>query len=441
MKKMGISMPGAPRRPRITVGHSGKQHAYRLASALQGLGHLERFVTSGYYIPDAFPDRLLARSQSLDALFRRRHLPSLDAARVVRRWDLEMPELVLRRLAGGRRLGNTLVCFRDARFDRWSARNWAWRSDLYWGFQGSCFHSLRAARRAGALAVAEFAAVHFPTVEKILAQEAQRHPEWADSLGGLRLPGWYRRRLEAEPHEADFCLVASGFARRSLLDAGIADDRIKVLHLGADLGQFTPVPRSDSGVFRVLFVGKLGQAKGIKYLLEACRRLHSRHIELILVGPIMGSGRALESYKGHFIHRGPVDQSHVIEEMKHSNVLVLPSLLEGFGLVIAEAMATGMPVIASTHSIGPEIIDHGDDGFVLEPDDVEGLAQKIDWMAAHRKQACAMGRAAAVKAQNFSWQAYERRLARIIDDMRKHRQTCFGLRHSVVGETAGSTIP
>ncbi len=87
--------------------------------------------------------------------------------------------------------------------------------------------------------------------------------------------------------------------------------------------------------------------------------------------------------------------------MQSCHVLVLPSVFEGFGLVIPEAMATGMPVIASTHSIGPEMIREGIDGYVLEPDDVEGLAAKLDYLATHRREAAEMGRQAAQRRRIF----------------------------------------
>jgi glycosyltransferase involved in cell wall biosynthesis len=403
--------------PQVTVGHSGRQHAYRLAAVLGRLGCLDRLATSGYYKPDVFPDRLIAGLPRLDTLLRRRHLDGLDTQRVIRRWDLEVPELLYRGFGRRGLLGELLVMIRDLRFDRWAARHWAPRSQVYWGFQGSCLHSLRAARSAGALAVAEFAAVHITSVRKIIAREAERHPEWADSMPALRLPSWYEHRLLEEPLAADYCVTACGFARRSLLDAGVARDRVEILPLGVDLAAFRPTSRSQSGAFRVLFVGKISQSKGVKYLLEAMRRLHSEQIELVLVGPLVGSGRALATYAGSCTCLGKAEQRRVVGEMQKSHLLVLPSLSEGFGFVIPEAMATGMPVIASTHSAGPEIIEEGVDGFILEPDDVDGLAGHIDWLASHRGEACAMGMAASRKAREFSWECFEQRLAQTLQNI------------------------
>jgi alpha-maltose-1-phosphate synthase len=403
--------------PTVVVGHSGKQHAYRLALALQRAGELRAFLTSGYYKPTEFPDCLLARSPRLDAYLRRRHLAALDPSRIVRRWGLEAPEAFARALLRKTGVPSKLVCWRDAAFDRWAAREWAHKADVYWGFQGSCLFSLRAARRVGTVAVAEFATAHVTRAERLLSREAELHPEWADSISNLYFPDWYRERLELEPHAADFCLAASEFTRQSLLEAGVPAEKVKLLPLGADLADFTPVERTTNGPFRILFVGGVGQRKGVKYLLEAYKQMRTDNTELVLAGPMVGSGRALEQYRGMYTYLGRLDQKDVIREMHRCHVLVLPSVFEGFGLVIPEAMATGIPVIASTHTAGPEIIREGEDGFVLAPDDVSGLATRLSWLAGHRAGTAVMGRAAAERAHAFSWDAHAERVGILLREM------------------------
>ena len=82
--------------PTVLVAHAGKQHAYRHAAAVEQAGCLHKFVTSGYYKPDRWPDRLLSRVHKLDVALRRRLLNDLSSDRVIRRWRLELPELFAR---------------------------------------------------------------------------------------------------------------------------------------------------------------------------------------------------------------------------------------------------------------------------------------------------------------------------------------------------------
>lgn len=399
----------------ITVAHSGKQHAYQHALSLQRLGLLKRFVTSTYYKPDRWPDRLLRIVPRVDRALRKRWLEGLQQDLVTRRLTLEIPELWQRNIRKNRAAAERQMFQRDAAFDRWVASRFASESSVFWGFQGSCRLSLAAARAAGRIAVCEFATAHVTAAVRILSDEAERHPEWAATISNLHFPDWYREHLEQEPHNADYCVAASGFTQRSLEEVGVSSDRILQLPLAADLGQFQFSPRSTSGPLKVLFVGGIGQRKGIKYLLQAVEALNSPQIQLQLLGPLPPDETPLRQWRNWFAYLGRTDQAGVVRHMQQADVLVLPSVFEGFGLVIVEAMATGMPVIASTHSCGPEVIREGIDGFVLAPDDVTGLAEKIVWCAGHRKELVQLGVNAREQAQQFSWDAHRERLRGILD--------------------------
>jgi glycosyltransferase involved in cell wall biosynthesis len=413
----------------VRVAHSGKQHAYRHALAVERCGALDRFITSAYYKPDAFPDNCLARITRFDRALRRRFQEGLPQQKVTRRWGFEFPELISRSLLGSGRFAETCMFRRDAAFDRWVARNWARDCDVYWGFQGSCLSSLRAARDRGAMAVAEFAIAHVTTAVSVLSKEAERHPEWAQTISNFHFPDRYRERLEQEPHAADLCIAASEFTVRSLRQAGIHSERILLLPLGADLDQFHFVRRSAEGPFRILFVGGVGQRKGVKYLLQAFDRICGPGIELTLAGPLPADMRPLEPWRQRIRLTGRIDQAEVVREMHRAHVLVLPSVFEGFGLVIAEAMATGMPVFASTHSAGPEIIREGKDGFVLEPDDVEGLAERLETLRADRPRGVEMGVQAAERAREFSWEAHTERVRGILELLATERRQVGNLPH------------
>src|SRR5262249_24157356 len=188
----------------------------------------------------------------------------------------------------------------------------------------------------------------------------------------------------------------------------------QLLPLGADLDQFQFVPRSAEGPFRILFVGGVWQRKGVKYLLKAFDRIRGPGVELTIAGPLPADMRPLAPWQDRVRLTGRLDQAEVVREMLQAHVLVLPSVFEGFGLVIAEAMATGMPVIASTHSAGPEIVREGRDGFVLEPDDVEGLAERLETLRGDRQRAVEVGGEAAERAREFSWEAHTERVRQIL---------------------------
>ncbi|NOZ10647.1 MAG: glycosyltransferase family 4 protein [Gammaproteobacteria bacterium] len=402
----------------VILSHSGKQHAYWLALALQQNSSLQRFYTSNYYKPDSWPDSLFAKHARVSQILQKRYQEGLCTSLVTRAPIFELPELIYRGVFGNNGITASLVEVRDIAFDAWISRKLKKNSaQVFWGFQGSCLRSLKAANSAGMLSVAEFATAHVDTAIRVLSEEAERHPEWADSIGNLKFFDWYRDRLREEPHHADYCVAASTYTRKSLEEVGITPESIINIPLGANLSRFHAQPRELNNTLRVLFVGCLSQRKGLKYLLQAVKAIKSHKLKLTLVGPRIGSGRGLDEYKGIFDEKGVLHGKALLDEYYSNDVLVLPSVFEGFGLVIIEAMATGIPVIGSTHTCAPDVIRDGCDGYVLEPDDVEGLVGKLEKLATNRSLVHELGMNASKRAQEYSWKQHAKRVALFLESI------------------------
>lgn len=285
----------------------------------------------------------------------------------------------------------------------------------FWGFQGSCHDSLISARRSGKVAVCELATAHVVQARKILNEEALLLPDWADSIDNLYFPSSYEKRLEEEPFEADWVVAASGFTRWTLLESGIKDQKIKVLPLGFEVDRI-PFQLSPAGFskrpMRLLFAGTITQRKGIAYLLEAMKRLGNQtDIELHLIGGIQGSGYAFQANRGKSIHKPAVSQYEMFQLYKDYDALVLPTVFEGFGLVIVEAMAAGLPVITTPHSMGPDVIETGKNGWIVPIRDVEGICQSIQSLRNKTDdEYAAMRNSARESALKFTWGDYTKKL-------------------------------
>jgi glycosyltransferase involved in cell wall biosynthesis len=97
--------------------------------------------------------------------------------------------------------------------------------------------------------------------------------------------------------------------------------------------------------------------------------------------------------------------------MVYHDVLVLPSLHEGFGLVIGEAMGQGVVVITTAHTAGPDLISDGLDGFVVPIRSAEAIEEKLSLLQRDRELLRAMQTAAQAKARSMKWENYRHRLA------------------------------
>lgn len=117
------------------------------------------------------------------------------------------------------------------------------------------------------------------------------------------------------------------------------------------------------------------------------------------------------------IFRGQAGRKEVLEEMGRSDVLVLPSLFEGFGLVILEAMAAGLPVITTTNTGGPDVIEDGKEGFIVPAGNVEALREKMSYFIQNPEQAFKMGQAAHQKARQYTWEKYGSLYAKIVEEV------------------------
>ena len=251
----------------------------------------------------------------------------------------------------------------------------------------------------------------------IFDEEAAREPRWAPTLTGRADSPAKLARKDAELAGADVVIVASAFTRSTLAEAPGVRAPVHVVPYGAP----TPVAeaaaerRDGAGPLRVLFAGSLGQRKGLSYLLDAVARLGSR-VELTLLG-----GKTVEGWeplnRAVREHRWIPSLPHagVLAEMSRQDVLVFPSLFEGFGLVIPEALSRGLPVIATPHTAGPDLLDDGVDGFVVPIRSAEAIAEKLAALLdpARRRE---MRHAALRKAARLSWEAYRHGLAACLTD-------------------------
>lgn len=267
---------------------------------------------------------------------------------------------------------------------------------------------------------------HPAAVRTILERELLRHPECAASLSReweLALPEPDFARLAAEPHMADHWLVASSFTRNTLCEAGIPTARIHVLPYGTDIQRFSPAPggnRWRSGPLRLLFVGTAGQRKGINYLLNALDGLPAGKVELTVCGRVEESA-LLRDRRRSIRVRGFVSDKELVDVYRTAHVFVLPSLAEGFGHVLLEAMACGLPIIGTTHTAAPDLIADGQEGFVVEPGDPVALANRIEYFLENPSHVQSMGEAARHRAEYFSWSRFRTGVAGIITGLANRR--------------------
>jgi alpha-maltose-1-phosphate synthase len=402
----------------ILLSHPTANESVRqVALALVEADLLAEFWTCVSWKRDSFLDKSLAFSNQLRRQLRRRSFPE-KLIPFVR----TLPWRELGRQAADQ-LGWNWITNKE---DGWFSIDTVYRSldcrvanrlssrpmiDVVYGYDGGALESFRVAKGNGIKRLYEHPIIYWRKVRQIQDEEAQRSPEWASTLTALTDSEEKNRGKDEELALADIIIVPSMFAKESLAGVPGLKTAIRVVPYGTFTADVQP-QRSNVEKLRVLFVGALSQAKGLGYLLEAVTKLEGA-IEFTLIGrrinPVVPVPALLDKYQ--WIPSLP--HNEVLTEMSRHDVLVLPSLHEGFGLVITEAMGQGLVVITTPSTGGPDVISEDIDGFLVPIRSAIAIEEKLALLVRDRTRLRGMQEAAWRKAASFTWDSYRSRVVQV----------------------------
>ena len=270
--------------------------------------------------------------------------------------------------------------------DRWVARNLRPGADILLAESQIALHTIRKAKQLGMVTVVDRTNSH-------IAHQSEIWDEENRELGIKWLANSARviQKGIREYEEADYTFVLSSFVANSFLEQGYPREKLLLVLPGIDLQPFRQVEKGDE-TFRVLYCGLACGKKGTHYLLQAFSELKLKDAELWLIGAIADDMLPfLGKYKGYYKTIGQIHRSELYKYYARGNVFVLPSLEEGLAKVTIEAMACGLPVIATPNSGAGDVVREGVDGFIVPIRDVEALKEKILYMYENQYICRAMG--------------------------------------------------
>jgi glycosyltransferase involved in cell wall biosynthesis len=292
----------------------------------------------------------------------------------------------------------------EAYFDRYvSSRIPA--APVFQGVVGQSARSFAAARRLGCRTVLDCVTYHVDDFAEAIDRECSRF-----GVRGI-VSGAQRARIRSEYERADLIRVMSARAGQSFLDRGFPPEKLVTVPPILNNEEF---PQADFAgeKFRISFVGLIEPWKGFHYLIEAFNALGRSDCELILWGG--PSPRPIRNYllqqmaANPAIHQRPVEVRRVGygEVYAKSHVLVHPSLTDGFGLVVAEAMASGIPVIVTSTSGAADWVTDGVNGYVVPPRDSAAIRERLRHLIDKPALVRQMGREARETARRLNVAAF-----------------------------------
>lgn len=250
---------------------------------------------------------------------------------------------------------------------------------------------------------------------KILAIEKERQPLYASTLTGLLNSENKLAKKDEELALADHIIVASNFTKDTLNLYPNTLNKVTVIPYGfPEVTTRNPFKEKTSKPLKLLFVGGLTQRKGIAEVFETANYF-GKHTELTIIGrKTSNECKELDNNLKNYTWIPSLPHNEILAQMQQHDILLFPSLFEGFGMVISEAMSQGMPVITTNHTAGKDFIIHGKNGWIVEPGDSNAMIQVIQNIIDNREQLEQIKINAQNTAKERPWHKYASELALFI---------------------------
>jgi glycosyltransferase involved in cell wall biosynthesis len=284
-------------------------------------------------------------------------------------------------------------------------------SQILHAYEDGCSYSFARAKELGIQCSYELPIAHWATVRRLLAEEAERYPEWDPTLESTREPEEKLYLKEQELRLADRITCPSQF----VLDSIPLEIRQKTPCQISPFGspacdQKNFHPSSQNGVLKILFVGSMSQRKGLADLFEAMKLLHGEPVSLSILGqPSM----PMEFYRkqlAEFAYFRPCSNNKVRAIMKEHDALVLPSIVEGRALVQQEALSCGLPIIVTPNAGGEDLVEDGKTGHLVPIRSPKKIAEAIRLMIENKNHKEEIRKLCQIKAKQYSWASYAQRI-------------------------------
>ena len=265
--------------------------------------------------------------------------------------------------------------------------------------------AIQKAKEKGMKIIVDHSIAHPSFMDKSLKEEFQKN----HTIFNMGMDNQLWKEIVEDCNEADILLVNSFFVKDTFIAAGYDEEKIRVAYLGVRKDFFslkknytihTPI--------KILFTGGFGFRKGAEYLLRAMHELEKREIkyECIIVGNNSEAHSLLKKYPTKHINLvGFVPQDDLKQYLAESDIYLFPSLCEGCASSGMEAMAAGLPVIATVESGLP--IKDKENGLIVKSKNVDEIVESIIYLSNNESIRKSLGAAAAETIKNnYTWEQY-----------------------------------
>lgn len=301
-----------------------------------------------------------------------------------------------------------------------------------YAYEDGALNTFIKAKELGLKCIYDLPIAYWETGRKLMKEEAERLPNWANTLGGGVLDS--EAKLERKTRELELADVVVGpgsFVMDSIPDWAKNKEMIVSPFGSPSMGKSTESGMGNERTklnrpLRILFVGSMGQRKGLGDLFAAFRLLNRNDVELVVMGSLLAP---IEFYKRevNFTYEPGRPHEQVLELMRSCDIFCLPSIVEGRALVMQEAMSQGLPLIITSNTGGDDLIREGETGFLVPIRSPESIAEKVSWFLDNRSEIPQMGEMARKHAAQYTWDSYGARIVESLSQLTTGSETASTL--------------
>jgi glycosyltransferase involved in cell wall biosynthesis len=348
---------------------------------------------------------------------KRRRISALPLDVVETRPFWEIMRVLCTKTGGGAAMADRIWDHMSFDFTRHVARRITRSVGAVYAYEYGALEAFVAAEKHGIARILDFPSLNGREFEEQQRREKDLYPELKDADEEYFAARFERRqaRRDEEMARADVIITNSHITRESHIAGGADPDKIFAVPLGAPLPIERVRARPLDGPLKIVWAGTFSIRKGAHHFLEAWRSVgKSGAATADIYGALALPDRIRRSTPSGVSFHGSIPHSSLLDVFETADILVFPTLSDGFGMVITEAFSRGLPVITTTRAGASDLVEHEKNGLLIPAGDPKAIARSLEWCLENRERLAQMRQAALQTARGWQWSDYRRALIDVV---------------------------
>lgn len=396
----------------------------QVALAYEERGCLAAYLTSFAHRDNGMLTRLLRAAPGgagnrLIRELKRRSITALPESRVETRPFWEVVRSIADKAGASAPMVDRIWDHLSHEFTAAAGRRLADGVEAVYAYEYSALEAFEAAEKQGVATILDFPSLNSRQFEELQRREKAQHPELIQPHEAYFTARFERRqaRRDAEMHRADVIITNSTVTRASHIAGGADPEKTFAVPYGAPppIEAIRPRP-AQPGPLKVVWAGTFSIRKAAHHFVEAWRQFGSdREAVADVYGAIGLPDRLWKPAPDGMTFHGSVVRSVLFDAFEAADVLMFPTLSDGFGMVVTEAFARGLPVITTNQAGASDLVQHEKNGLIIPAGNREAITGALAWCMDNRERLAAMREAALATARGWQWSNYRHALIEAVE--------------------------